>query len=196
MYFSKTIKQVVLVCMSKDESLILPESLRPSLQRPLGKLFPNLSAAVEHIRKLNPVRLITVGDIVTYEFLSAGFKPDIVVVDLIAMRSHTSDKIKRLIESFDAKIVRVKNPAATITLELRKALKAAKPPLKIIIDGEEDLATIPAVLSSPNGSVVAYGQPKEGIVLVEVTEKKRREFQEILNKFQSYHNLAIASFEI
>ncbi|MFH1821271.1 MAG: GTP-dependent dephospho-CoA kinase family protein [Methanobacteriota archaeon] len=171
--------------MSEKESLILPVSLRPSLQRPLGKLFPDLASAAEHIRRLNPVRLITVGDIVTYEFLSAGFNPDIVVVDTIAMRSHTSEKIKSIIESFDAKVVRVKNPAATITLKLRKALEAAKPPLKIIVDGEEDLATIPAVIESPDGSVVAYGQPKKGIVLVEVTEKKRREFQDILRKFKA-----------
>ena len=184
MYFSKTIKQMMLGCMSKNEHLILPERLRSSLQRPLGKLFSNLSEAVEHIRKIDPVRLITVGDIVTYEFLSAGFRPDIAIVDLIAMRSHTSEKIKRVIESFDVKVVRVKNPAATITPELRKAIEAAKPPLKIIVDGEEDLATIPAVLASPVGSVVAYGQPKEGIVLVEVTEKKRRELQGILNEFK------------
>lgn len=175
---------MMLVCMGKNESLILPESLRPILQHPMGKIFPNLSEAVKHIKKSHPARLITVGDIVTYEFLSAGFKPDIVIVDLLAMRSHTSEKVKRLIESFDVKVVRVKNPAGTITLELRKAIEAAKPPLKIIVDGEEDLATIPAVLASPAGSVVAYGQPKEGVVLVEVTEKKRREFQEILKKFK------------
>ena len=170
--------------MGKNKSLIMPESLRSRLQSPMGELFPSLSAAAEKIREIKPVRLITVGDIVTYEFLSAGFKPDIVVVDLIAMRSRTSEKTKRLIESFDAKVVRVKNPAATITPELMKAFETAKPPLKIIVDGEEDLAAIPAVLSSPLGSVVAYGQPKEGIVLVKVTEKKRREFQEILKKFK------------
>jgi len=185
MYFSGTIKQTVLIFMGEDESLILPESLRPRLQRPLGKLFSNLSETLEHIRRIKPVRIITVGDIVTYEFLSAGFKPDIAVVDLTAMRSPTSKKINRLIESFEANVIRVKNPAATITSELRRVLEIAKPPLKIIVEGEEDLATIPAVLASPYGSVVAYGQPKEGIVLVEVNEKKRREFQAILSKFKA-----------
>ncbi len=169
--------------MSESVTFTLPERLRSSLQRPLGKLFPNLSAASEHIRKLAPARLVTVGDMVTYEFLSADLKPDIVVVDLIAMRSHTSEKIKRRIESFDAKVVRVKNPAAKITPELWKILETARPPLKVIVEGEEDLATIPAVLTSPDKTIVAYGQPKEGIVLVEVTEKKRREFQDILDKF-------------
>ena len=171
--------------MSEKESLILPENLRPILQRPMGEIFSNSSEAIKHIKKIRPARLITVGDIVTYEFLSAGFKPDIAIVDLIAMRSQTSENTKRLIESFNVKVVRVKNPAGTITLELRKAIEAAKPPLKIIVDGEEDLATIPAVLASPAGSIVAYGQPKEGVVLVEVTDKKRKEFQEILNKFKT-----------
>lgn len=170
--------------MSESGTLVLPEGLRSRLQRPLGRLFPNFIEAVAHIKKSKPVRIITVGDMVTYEFLSVGMEPDIAVVDLVAMRAFTSEKIRRSIKSFDVKEVRVKNPAAKITPSLRKALETAKPPLKIIVDGEEDLAAIPAVLASPDGSVVVYGQPKEGLVLVEVNEKKKKEFQEILSKFE------------
>jgi len=166
-----------------DKTWILPEDLRSSLQRPLGKLYTDFLEAVAHIKKLNPVRVITVGDMVTFEFLSADLKPDIAVVDLVAMRSFTSAKIRRVIESYAVKEVRVKNPAAKITPALFKALESAKPPVKIIVDGEEDLAAIPAVLTSPDGTVVTYGQPKEGIVLIEVNEKKKKEFQGILNKF-------------
>ena len=164
--------------------LLLPEEVRPRLKRPLGQLFPGIQAAAEYLRKLRPTRLITVGDIVTVGFLAAGVKPDVAVVDFTVMRAPTSEKIKRLIDSFDARIVRVKNPAGTITPRLRGALKKAKPPVKLIIEGEEDLATIPAVLSAPRGSAVVYGQPNEGVVLIEVTETKRREFQALLKKFK------------
>ena len=173
-----------MVDMEKNEiPLRLPENLRQSLKLPLGKLIPNVSRAIEHIQKRNPTRLILIGDIVASKFLAAGLKPDIVVVDLMAMRSPVDIEVKNLVESFKGTVFHVKNHAGIITVELRKALEAAQMPIKIMVEGEEDLATIPAVLASPDGSIVVYGQPSEGIVLIEVTEEKRREFQEILNKF-------------
>jgi uncharacterized protein (UPF0218 family) len=36
----------------------------------------------------------------------------------------------------------------------------------IVVNGEEDLATLPAVLAVPDGASVVYGQPDEGMVLV------------------------------
>ncbi len=170
--------------MMGQHILLLPEGLRPSLKRPLGRLFPSTAAAVKHLRKLSPTRLIAVGDIVTADFLSAGVSPDVSVVDFVVMRAPATEKIKKAIDSFDARVIRVKNPAGTITPELRRALEEAKPPLKIVVEGEEDLATLPAVLSAPLGSVVAYGQPEEGVVLVEVTKAKRQEFAALLKQFK------------
>ncbi len=165
--------------------LELPDELRPLLKRPLGQLFSSVATAIERLRQLRPTRLIAVGDIVTAELIEAGLKPDVAVVDFLVMRSPIDKKTRRTIDSFDVKIVRVKNPAGTITQELRTALDEAKPPLKIIVEGEEDLATLPAVLSAPPGSVVVYGQPNEGIVIVEVTEPKRREFEMLLEQFKT-----------
>lgn len=165
--------------------LELPDELRPLLKRPLGQLFSSIATAIERLQQLRPTRLIAVGDIVTVELLEAGLKPDVAVVDFLVMRSPVDKKIRRTIDSFDVKIVRVKNSAGTITQELRTALDEAKPPLKIIVEGEEDLATLPAVLSAPPGSVVVYGQPGEGIVIVEVTEPKRREFEMLLEQFKT-----------
>ncbi|TES84057.1 MAG: DUF359 domain-containing protein [Hadesarchaea archaeon] len=159
--------------------------MRPLLKRPLGQLFSSVTTAIERLQQLRPTRLIAVGDIVTAELLEAGLKLDVAVVDFVVMRSPVDKKIRRTIDLFDAKIVRVKNPAGTITQELRAVLDEAKPPLKIIVDGEEDLATLPAVLSAPLGSVVVYGQPYEGVVIVEVTESKRREFEALLEQFRT-----------
>lgn len=177
--------QMSMVSMNKNERVfVLPDEVRPTLQRPLGKLFTDISKAIEHIRMLRPARLITVGDIVTSSFLNAGLKPDVAVVDFIVMRSQAGEKIKGLIESFNAPTVQLKNPAGVITPELWKSFENERFPVKIIVEGEEDLATIPAVITAPNNSVVAYGQPKEGVVLVEVTDEKRHEFQELLKKFK------------
>ena len=165
--------------------LKLPDEVRPLLKRPLGQLFSSVTTAIEYLQQLRPTRLIAVGDIVTAELLEAGLKLDVAVVDFVVMRSPVDKKIRRTIDLFDAKIVRVKNLAGTITQELRAVLDEAKPPLKIIVDGEEDLATLPAVLSAPLGSVVVYGQPDEGIVIIEVTEPKRREFKMLLEQFKT-----------
>ena len=164
--------------------LKLPRQVRPLLKRPLGKLFPDKKVAFEHLRKQCPTRLITVGDRVTADFLEAGFKPDIVVVDFLVMRSAASEEIKKIIDSYKVPTKHVRNPPATITGELQEALKNAEPPVKIVVDGEEDLAVLPALLTAPAGSVVAYGQPGEGVVLIEATDEKKREIEKILRKFR------------
>jgi len=165
-------------------TLSLPESVRPLLKRPLGKLFSKQEEAFDYMRKLRPARLITVGDRVTADFLEAGIKPDIAIIDFLIMRFPADKKIKRVIEDYQVPTKHVKNPPSKITKELQDAVKDAVPPLKIIVEGEEDLATLPAILMAQFGSVVAYGQPNEGIVLVEVTKEKKREIADILKLFE------------
>ena len=53
-----------------------------------------------------------------------------------------------------------------------------KPP--VVVDGEEDLLVLVAVLYAPVGGLVVYGQPGEGVVVVRVTEAKRAEALGIL----------------
>jgi uncharacterized protein (UPF0218 family) len=171
---------------AKDEpTLLLSEKLRAHLKRPLGQLFPDIATAVEHLRKLRPTRLITVGDVATAKFIAAGVRPDVAVVDFLVMRKPVAEDLKARIDSLDARVIHVRNPAGTLTPEMRESFADAKPPLKIIVEGEEDLATVPAVLSAPQGSVVVYGQPGGGVVIIKVTESKRREFTDLLKEFKA-----------
>jgi hypothetical protein len=164
--------------------LSLPEDVRPLLKRPLGKLFSDKEAAFDYIRKLHPAMLITVGDHVTADFLEAGIKPDVAIIDFLIMRFPADEKIKKVIDNYKVPTQHVKNPPSKITKELQDAVKDAVPPVKIVVEGEEDLATLPAILMAQFGSVVAYGQPKEGVVLVEVTKEKKREISDILMLFE------------
>ncbi len=163
----------------------LPPEARPLLKRPLGELYTDTASAIKRIAEARAKRLISVGDVTTARLLSNGLKPDIAIVDLKIMRSPADREVVRTIETFEAKTIRVVNPAATLTTELLAALETAKPPLKIIVEGEEDLATLPAVLTAPIGSIVVYGQPNEGMVVVEVTREKKREFQKLLKLFKT-----------
>ena len=40
----------------------------------------------------------------------------------------------------------------------------------IVVDGEEDLLALPAIALAPLTSVILYGQPDEGLVIVKVDE--------------------------
>jgi hypothetical protein len=164
--------------------LSLPESVRPLLKRPLGRLFSDKREAFDYIRKLRPTKLITVGDHVTADFLEAGIKPDVAIIDFLIMRFPADKKIKKMIDSYQVPTQHVKNPPSKITKELQDTVKNAVSPLKIVVEGEEDLATLPAILMAPIGSVVAYGQPNEGVVLVEVTKEKKSEISGILALFE------------
>jgi uncharacterized protein (UPF0218 family) len=81
--------------------------------------------------------------------------------------------------TFEAKkVVYVENPRGTITEEaaaaVRKALEGAEE-VHLVVDGEEDLLTLVAVLHAPVGAFVVYGQPREGVVVVRVTSEKKAE---------------------
>jgi GTP-dependent dephospho-CoA kinase len=82
----------------------------------------------------------------------------------------------------------VKNPQGTISEEaleaVQKALESDKH-VHIIVDGEEDLLTLIAVLCAPEKSLVVYGQPHEGIVVVKVTAKKKAETMEFLKAMKT-----------
>ena len=45
----------------------------------------------------------------------------------------------------------------------------------IIVEGEEDLLTLPVIKFAPLGALVVYGQPYVGMVLVMVTERTKVE---------------------
>jgi hypothetical protein len=79
----------------------------------------------------------------------------------------------------------VKNPAGTLTEELIRALDHAimHPPATVIVDGEEDLAVIPLVIAAPDGAIVLYGQPHQGVVLRRVNKKAKETAHNFLTHF-------------
>ena len=52
------------------------------------------------------------------------------------------------------------------------------------MDGEEDLLALAAVLFAPFGSMVVYGQPKQGIVVIDVTEDSKRRIHDIVERME------------
>jgi len=120
--------------------------------------------------------LIAVGDVVTYHLREAGRSPDVALVDGLTERSAVRPAVREAIDAADARRLRAANPPGGLTRALLAALRAALAggePTVIEVDGEEDLAALPAILAAPEGASVVYGQPGEGMVHVPVTAETR-----------------------
>jgi len=132
-------------------------------------------------------KVIAIGDVTAYHLLKAGIVPDMCIVDDMTMRLPVAHEVRKGTAHESFKDIAVKNPAGVITQELIDAIRNnvnSKEPVRIFVDGEEDLAVIPACEFAPTGSLVLYGQPREGVVAVEVTEEKRRETRELMGRMQ------------
>jgi uncharacterized protein (UPF0218 family) len=168
----------------------LPKELRGELRKQHGELYPGdgVETARNIINDLKaPAKIITVGDIITFNFLNAGIVPNISFVDDRTKRSPVSNEVTHGTKHPHFKTITVENPPGMITEELlqevAKAMKSDNP-LRIFVKGEEDLAALPAIAMAPLSSVVIYGLPEEGAVLVRVTENKRKEIQSLLDRMK------------
>ncbi len=186
----------------QEKKLILPEHLREELRKPLGKVFhgqeeegeKTAKKIVQSINRLDIPLVISVGDAITMSLLKIGFDPDVKIIDFRVRRKkinslYLSDRTQKVNLGKTTSDV-VKNQPGTIALNIvsvfRRVIKKffkTKQKQLIIVNGEEDLVTLPAVLLAPLGSIVLYGQMDLGVVAVSVTEEKKKEVLEILKKF-------------
>ncbi|MFB6155749.1 MAG: GTP-dependent dephospho-CoA kinase family protein [Haloferacaceae archaeon] len=165
--------------------LRLPDDLRSAFKEPLGPVYTDVDALLAEAG--GP--LVAVGDVVTYHLLSAGRDPDVAVVDGLTEREAVDDEVAAVVErewaADAARRVDVENPPATLSAALLEALRDAlrdEGPTVLVVDGEEDLATLPAVVAAPDGASVVYGQPGEGMVHVRVDDADRETCRDLLSR--------------
>jgi len=162
---------------------ITPE-LRVKLKDPFGTLIQgSFLETMNKIKKLveieKPTRIISVGDIVSRNLHKSNINPQLTIIDNVSLRYQ---KIPE--EDPVDKTVYVKNPQGTITHEAIVAVKKAlegKKHIHIVVDGEEDLLTLIAVLYAPENSFVVYGQPYLGVVIIRATSEKKAQVKAFLN---------------
>jgi len=138
-----------------------------------------LSDLIHHQK---PERIIAVGDVVSQNMLIAGIHPDIIIVDGKVMREETQP-----IEVPMNRKIRVENPAGMITPQSWNAVEQAvkqKQPTLIMVEGEEDLMTLLAVLNASEGWLVVYGQPGEGVVAVRVDATAKHKVSRIIEAME------------
>jgi len=161
--------------------IVTPETLS-AFKNPFGTLIQGdptetMIRLAGIVWKQKPPKIISVGDTVSKNLHKHGIIPQLAITDNLAMREKTAPQI------FEGKnIIKVKNPQGTITQQAIDAIRNAlqtKDDAHILVDGEEDLLTLVAVLYAPENALVVYGQPNQGIVVVRVTSKKRAEAERI-----------------
>jgi GTP-dependent dephospho-CoA kinase len=165
-------------------------ALRPTpkdlekLKTPFGMLIrgppdETISQLGTLVRQGKPPVVVAVGDVVSRETLRAGVRVNLRIVDNRTMRTDLPSAAYPAKREYT-----VKNPPGVITDEARQIIReaASEESSVIFVEGEEDLLVLPAILAVPIRSLVVYGQPREGLVAVTVTQEKKKEVQEMIDR--------------
>jgi uncharacterized protein (UPF0218 family)/phosphopantetheine adenylyltransferase len=179
--------------LSEKKRFNLPEELRSSLKKPLGKVIKKFRPNNLTMQQFNNSFTIAVGDIAAINLYKLGIAAHINIVDYKTKRHDITDQEKKTLSEIQklSDVTTTDNQAGTIERRaagvIRRSIGSYLLTSKmqvILVNGEEDLMTIPAILISPLDSLVLYGHPEKGIVIVKVTESKKKEVLSIFNKMR------------
>lgn len=169
--------------------LSLPESRRERLASPFGEVFEGRDLKA---RLRDSSSFAAVGDVCAGEAIRQGLAPRFIVVDFKTKRGPIPPD--DAVRSYGTRVARVACPPGHLTSELYNAIVVAvavsKPALaqpkttRIEVDGEEDLAVMPAIIHLEEGTTVIYGLPDRGVTLVKVDDESSRVAREFLESFE------------
>ncbi len=170
------------VPLKKGLVLKLPEEKRGRLAAPFGDVFEgrDLGARLRDVKSF-----AAVGDVTSGECIRQGLSPRFIVVDFKTKRgpiAHDDD-----VRSYGSEVARVVCPPGHMTADLYNAVLAAvKSPAatRIEVEGEEDLAVMPAIIHLEPGATVIYGLPDRGVTLVKADDESRRIARKFLESFE------------
>ncbi|MBP1986220.1 GTP-dependent dephospho-CoA kinase family protein [Halolamina salifodinae] len=175
--------------------LTLPPALREAFKEPFGPLYTDIDDLLADADE----PIVAVGDMVTYHLREAGHEPHVSVVDGLTERDAIPEEVREGLEGAGERRIELVNEPSELSRDLLIALRDAidaEADTLLVVEGEEDLATLPAVLATPLGGSVVYGQPGEGMVLIEVTESSRAEIRDLLVRFDGDADAALATLGV
>jgi len=159
----------------------LSDSLRNKFKAPLGILLPENQTSKENIKKFLSTDsfIVTVGDRTTEKMIGFDLIPSLQIIDGQEKREKREPP-----KLANATELTVDNPAAEITPQSVSAIKTAftlQSPVRLFVNGEEDLLVLPVCVHAPENAVVMYGQPNEGLVIVKITPEIRNKAQALID---------------
>ena len=162
----------------------MPEHLKQELSATdfglllTGTPAENVKSILGIIESTHPQKVVVVGDFTLMAFLEAGFKPNVGIFDCKTLRSSFLSNL----EATDQAL----NPAGQITddasLAIRRIIRRKTSSL-LRIDGEEDLLSLPSILNSPIGSLVIYGIPDKGMMVITVDKTIKEKVKKMIRQF-------------
>jgi uncharacterized protein (UPF0218 family) len=165
---------------------VLPERLRGELARPFGPVV----AGRELPALLGDApAVVAVGDVVSLTLKTLGIEPRLFVCDFLTQRGEPDPTYEAELGSWGTLAFRVRNPAASVTREAWDAIRlglsagAEAAPVRVVVDGEEDLLGLPCFLEAPEGALVLYGMPGKGVVVVRVDPALQAKVADLLSRF-------------
>jgi len=171
------------------------EQDREKLREPRGETVKG-EELIEKLREKDYSRIIAVGDRVSHDIEESNVDADLKVIDGKTQRESLEKRGKDDLTS--ERTFNAENPAGKITGEAMEAVRKASAlrcQTKVVIDGEEDLLGLPAVLFAPKDSVIVYGLWEEGAVLMETSEQNKKFCREILDLERSEHLIIGGSWD-
>ena len=165
--------------------MYLPENLRGELKTPLGTLIKNTdtkkSQIIKEIYAENVV--ITIGDATSELLINMDLIPFLQIIDGKEKRH------ERELPTDTSLVTHLHcvNPAGELTQDSIDTIKksfASKPPIRILVDGEEDLLVLPTCILAPENYVIMYGQPNEGLVIVRITSELQEKVQKMVDSMK------------
>jgi len=166
----------------------LPLALRDALKEPIG-LFVDEEGFLSYVHD-HPL-VVTVGDQVTDTLLFHGLFPCCCIIDYQVKRKRDGLEMKDRLSHFGSKILKVENPAGVITEDLWDMIKLmfesfnTQETVRIEVEGEEDLAALPAILFAPENVTIIYGLPDKGVVLVPSTDENKDKVRDMLERMET-----------
>lgn len=174
-----------------QKNVMLPDYLRKTLRVPLGKIMKGdekelhkaAKKTIQDIKKKKPPMIIGVGDVVNASLVAEGFIPDVQIIDLRTRRKkiRIQKRVFRIQYGNKSGTIQ-KNSVTAIKRAIQASFSTEKKEI-VVIRGEEDLLTLPAILLAPLGSLVLYGQYDLGIVMVFVDEAIKKQVIYFIKNF-------------
>jgi len=130
-----------------------------------------------------PSEIISVGDVVSQNLHTYGINPQLTIIDYVSLRNISLPRQEAV-----EKTMYVQNPQGTITEQATLAVKAALESgvhTHIVVEGEEDLLALIAVIYAAKDAFIIYGQPCCGIVVVKASSEKKAQVKELLNEMKT-----------
>ena len=167
---------------SEPNAWVVPEALRGELAQRYG---PVRTGADAERALAELTEFATCGDRVTRDAIRLGHPPHLGIVDYVTQRREPIDAAA--FAPLAARgFARVPNPAGTLTDALLRAIQErwAGGGGLIVVEGEEDLASLALVQQLPLGATVIYGIPGEGASFVRVDRRAKAHVQQLLDRME------------